>query len=535
MPYTPTTFVNNQAPAITASQLNKLGTQHAEAVGDVEDQITSGTGAIGTAIKDTTTVKNAAGIYSADYVQVGDTNDTSELQAMIADIAAGRARGGLAPRIYTASNLVLPEYSGLVGWGAGMTRFPTDPANQYRYGAVVIKRPAGNTDPVVTIAGGGAILEGVTLDGNGSAGPILVTKGFESQINNVRMINNQDIGFDVQRANNTRWSNIYVDDCGSSTQPAVRIWSPPLGTGYSNESNTVDIVGLTIERSHNDVSLEVAYGTTSSYWAEWVRITNLHVESSYLDHANTVLPQIAIGNTRGVTLIDPFIYGGPALLLRQNQQVFRSYGNGGLKILGGTFNGSDANNTTATPTLIELQNGDEFSAIGTRFMRYSVRAVAALSTYGTHVNLDSSCSFYGPGTTQFTDQRTSKAAIPLRSDVTVGGHLNSGRTNTPAISVSSGIGTPTLLPATGDMAGKVTFTTTASPPAAGLLFTITFDKPYTREPAVPQPGAGTAATANLGLYYSASTTELKVYAANAPAANTNYQISYGPIAGLEVA
>jgi hypothetical protein len=81
----------------------------------------------------------------------------------------------------------------------------------------------------------------------------------------------------------------------------------------------------------------------------------------------------------------------------------------------------------------------------------------------------------------------------------------------------------------------VSFGTSATPPGAGLLATITFDKPYTRQPAVVAGSCSTGASA-LNLYAAASTTDVKIYARNAPAASQalgTYQISYH-VGGLDV-
>ena len=91
-----------------------------------------------------------------------------------------------------------------------------------------------------------------------------------------------------------------------------------------------------------------------------------------------------------------------------------------------------------------------------------------------------------------------------------------------------GVLSPTTLPSSNAVAGKVFFGTTDNPPAGGVLATVTFAKPFPSQPIV-QLTAATAATVDLGLLVSETTTGFQIRARNALPVNqpaTTYQVNY---------
>ncbi|MEA9986305.1 glycosyl hydrolase family 28-related protein [Subtercola sp. RTI3] len=474
-----------------------------------------------------------------DYGALGDgvANDGTAIAAAVSAAGASTAGGvvGFPPGTYLAEGLTVPAYVILRSLGGGFTRFGPDLYGG-RKASVRIFRPTNtSTAAMVTLAGAGSGIEGIVLEGNGAPGTILEAQGFESTLNAVRCISGTGIGLDIQKANNTRWHDVFVDSCGSSTLPAVKIWSK-TGAGGANETNTLDIDGLTIERSKN-VALEIAVGTDAAQaWAEWVRIFRLHVESSGMDSPN-VDPLINIGNVRSVTFVDPFIYGGPGPLIRHNQQVTRTYGNGGIRLIGGTLNGSDTtitpNPPLPTPTLVDLVAGNDFAALGTRFMRQTAQAVSVASAYGPGVWVDASSSI-APGGTVITDGRSAKTIYSIRGnsavdgelatggDVNFAAHLRSTQAFTGIVVTNTtggglGAGAPAATSNANDTAGRIFFGS-GTGTAAGQLVSVTFATPYTNEPVVVLT-AGTAAAQQLGLYVSATTTGFVIRSTAAPAAS----------------
>lgn len=469
-------------------------------------------------------ITNQRGIGGADYISVGTTNNTSEIQELINAARDKRHIAALEPGVYTASGLVIPEQTMLQGWGAGSARFGV---TDYRYGSVYLRRVAGSTEPIVTVAGAAAGIENVTIDGRGTPGDGLVMQGFESRLDSVRIIGVQGTALDVQRANNTRWYDIFVDNSGTATKPAVRIWSKP-GTGHANETNTLDIYGLTIERTAN-VGLNIAYDATdqTGQWAEFIRITNLHMESSS-DSGGTqnVDAFIQVGNVRMLSLVQPFVYGGPGYLMDYRQTVFKgsTAGDGGVQLVGGMFFGASPTGPGGpSSSLVRLVTGDDFKATGTRFWRYTGAAVATESTFGPRMDI-SSASFEGQDR---ADNRATASAITTRGNAVLTGQLRASG-NRPTVAGVGGVLSPTTLPSSNAVAGKVFFGTTDNPPAAGVVATVTFAKPFPSPPIV-QLTAATAATVDLGLLVSETAAGFQIRARNALPVNqpaTTYQVNY---------
>ena len=468
---------------------------------------------------------NQRGIGGKDYISVGNTNHTSEIQALINSAADKRQIAALEPGVYTASNLVIPEQTSLQGWGAGSARFGV---TDYRYGAVYIRRPNGNTDPIITVVGAASGVENLTLDGRGQTGDGLVMQGFESRLDSIRLIGFSGTALDVQRANNTRWYDLFIDNSGTMAKPAVRIWSKE-GVGHANETNTLDIYGLTIERTAN-VGLNIAYDplNQSGQWAEFVRITNLHMESSSDSGGSQNTDAfIQVGNVRMLSLLQPFVYGGPGNLLEHRQTVYKgpTAGDGGIHLMGGMFFGASPSGPGGpSNTLIRLYTGDDFRATGTRFWRYAGAALSVNPTYGSRVVLDESSSFQG---NPMYDNRANATDNFVRGNTVIQGQLKSSGYR-PTVSGVSGVLNPTTLPTSTGLSGRIFFGTSDTPPSPGVVATVTFAKTFSSEPTV-QLSAATPAAAQMGLHVSSTTTGFQIRAANplpANQASTAYQINY---------
>jgi hypothetical protein len=456
---------------------------------------------------------------------------TNAIKAAIA-VAAAQGGGvvGFPPGDFSCNHIDVPFYVTLRGLGGTTARFGGIVGTDRRASTRLIQK-AGATDYLVYLQGAGSGVENMLLDGNATSAIVLINAGFETVLNSVRIMNSTGMGFEVQKANNTRWRDIYIDNCGSSTLPAMRMWSK-TGAGSANDTNTVDIYGLTIERSAN-VALEVAMGTTGQYWVEWLRIVNLHIEAP-ADNGGlaNVDELVQIGNVRTVELVTPFIYGGPGPLIGHKQQITRPVGNGGIRLIGGTLLGSD---TTAgyapTPTLVSLISGDDISFQGTRLLRYTTAGITVAAAYGLSVYADAATIFSGA---KFLDSRTNPSTYSTVGNIALTNHFigSSSTFASVANGAALGSGAPTPQINGNDVGGRV-FLGTGTTPTGGILATVTFAKPFGTEPNVLLT-AGTSATAGLDLYVAATTTGFTIRANNAPAASlggTALQVKYA-VTGL---
>ena len=450
---------------------------------------------------------NQRGIGGVDYLSVSNTNYTSEIQALLNAARDENQIAGIPPGVYTISGLVIPERVTMQGWGGGMTRFGQ---TNFRYGSVYFRRMPGTTESMITVAGPGAGVENVLLDGRSMPGVALTMQGFESTLRTVRLLNVADTGLEVERTNNGRWYDVYVDNCGNETKPAVRIWSKP-GVGHANETNTVDVYNLTIERSKN-VGLNIAYDkdNQTGQWAEFVRITNLHMEAATdAGGVQNADPLIQIGNVRQVSFIDAFIYGGPGYLVEHNQTVTKEagQGSGGIRFIGSTLLGADPNKPEGpSNSLVHLVRGNDFTITGgSGLHRYTGSAVHIEGTYGPNVHLGSSVSLAKDG---IVDYRSDKTKLIQQGNTVFMGQIR-GSGDRPTTTTHGGINAASTLPSSNGVVGKVFFGTTDNPPAAGNpIVTVNFTKPFETEPIITLQGIGAAA--KLGLYPAASTTGFQI-------------------------
>lgn len=452
-------------------------------------------------------------------------NDTTAFQQTIAKAAV---KGGdvLVPcGTYIAEGLVLPNFVRLIGQG-GHSRFSTGTLPGGGRAASRIIRPgafSGNTstETMVTLQGAASGIIGLSLEGKGAPGTILVAQGFETELHSVRIISGGGIGFDIQKANNVKWGWIYVDNCGGGTAetPAVKIWSKE-GTGSANETNTLEIVSLRIERS-NGTALSVADGTTGEYWVEWLKILFLHIENprNEFETYATALPQVFFGNVRSVEILMFMLYGGTGELIRHNQRFNRSLegrvtGNGEIRIGYGWFLGYDTTPTQTpggqasdpalpgTTVAIQLIAGTGFYVDRAVVRRIGTQVVSAQTAYGTYsINVTSSSVRVQPPPTVTPITAAGVSSATILTGTAVGNAVSD------------------------DKVGRVFWSTGASP-VAGEQVRVNLYHPDSVERIVLATPKNDA-TAKAGIYtsFDSSKQYFSIRAAT-PAANSSYQADY---------
>ncbi|WP_032384714.1 glycosyl hydrolase family 28-related protein [Rhodococcoides fascians] len=470
----------------------------------------------------------------------GTTDDSAAITAAIT-AATQNGRAVFFPAgDYRGENIVVPNYVHLIGATAAMTRFGTalTPGTGTRRGAVRLYRlSTSSTNPLVTLQGAGSGLINIWLENTGAPGTALVQQGFETTLENVRCFNGTGIGIDVQKGNNNRWRNVYVDNFGSATLPAVKIWSK-TGVGGANETNSFDVYGLTIERQAN-VALEIGIGSDSTEnYAEFIRIVNLHIEApADAGGVQNVDPLIRFGNVRGVTLIDPYIYGGSGPLFSHEYQATRGNPLGSIKFVGGYLLGrkSDIGGTPAV--LGRLISGNAIAFLGTTFDMCTTAAVTIDVAYGNDVFFDDACVFTSRVPAAMVDNRTgvsyyrNRGFLTVEQDLTILRHLIAGGGALTGSAVSSGTGTPSLqnLSACNDRRGKVLFGSGATPTAGQAVAILTFAKPFATAPIV-QVNPSNGAAAALGQFFaSTTTTTMTIFCSGTMAASQaggTYQATY---------
>ncbi len=446
------------------------------------------------------TRKNATGLFGGDYIDVGETNHTSMIQEMLNDAGSGFYRAGLAPGRYTALGLMLPPMVVLDGWaggGGGGTRFGSP--EQYRYGAVEIKRPKGSTGTIITAAGAGSAIINLTVNGGGSDDPTavhdpaVVLYGFEAFLDGFRVIDANGTGLDFQKANNGRHGHIYIDNCGRDLLAAFHVWSK-AGVGSANESNNWEIMSLRVERLRG-VGIDLGFGTTAEDWFEWGRIHYVHGENPRNDSENftTAYPFWLIGNGRGLLVDGQYVYHGNGPHVRHQQQFYRSYGNGGIRFRDVEFNAQDPA-IAPTTKYIDLVSGSDFIAEG-RFLRPGAGAqiLTAAAAYGKFEVTDTGRSSIQP-------------------------HLY------PTVNVPGATGVA-LLPKSNDSWGRVFYKASSAPTAGAIAEVVFYHNQGDRRVRIDPKNAATAAM-GLSASVSADGSRITVRAANAPAASADIQFEY---------
>lgn len=454
-------------------------------------------------------------VQQFDVVPDASVNQKLKVQSALDAAGAAGATVEFPPGIYFANELVVPEFVTIQGVGGSTARHE---GSEGRMASVIFRQIAGSSSTVMELAGAASAVENIMIDGNGAAGTLLKRSGFETRMREVRLYNGTGIGLLDSQVNNGLAHDVSVDNCGSSTLPAVRLTSTDPET-----SNTVNLDWLQIERSAN-TALEIAMGSTTEQYAEFLRIIGLHIEAPTDGTPNTAA-LVRIGNVRNVDLIAPFIYGGPGALLSHEYDPLSTRGNvdGGVRVLGGTLLGRK-DDPNIPDYLVELVTGEFFAFIGTEFDSCGIAALRVGSDYGAQVVIDPACVFTSRVPSAIADNRTTYTPARHRGDqtftrdITVNRHLLTGEGKGRAFTTTSGIDAPGNTSQARDRLGHVTFGTTASPPAAGELMRMTFSSAYAEAPQAII-GARNAATQALGLYAKCSTTQMIVYSASAPAAS----------------
>ncbi|NMR28125.1 glycosyl hydrolase family 28-related protein [Crystallibacter degradans] len=237
----------------------------------------------------------------------GTTDDTAAINAAQADAAAVKGSVGFPPGTYLADQLVISNGDARwVGLGGSILRFG---AGSVADAGVRIKHVSGSTKTLLDIQSTGATLENIYLDGNSApeAG-LKISNGFEVRLDKVRIAYVAGIGLDLRGSCNTSYNDVFVDNCGTVDLPAVRAMPASPRT-----INTLDFYGLTIERQPGmALDLGPDVDATTNNYPEFIRITNLHIETAKDSggSANTV-PLMRVRNFRSLTLVNPFIFGGP--------------------------------------------------------------------------------------------------------------------------------------------------------------------------------------------------------------------------------
>jgi hypothetical protein len=330
--------------------------------------------------------------YAAEFGAVGNgrQDDTAAIQAGIDWAVANRSVLLFDPGWYAIDSLDLAGQAALRSVAAGGSRFASGGT---QLTTAFVPKPGRTTDdPMLVISGTGARLEGIGVHGVLSGTPddqfddpanwistpgIVVRGGVEVVLRDVRVFRVANVGIKISELNNARWSDVFVDNCGTKDIPAMRIESLTC-------SNFLVFEGLTIERSAN-VALDLATGDDPVRdWISNVVFIGLHVESNQ-DSANgghqlNTSPLIDIGNVRAVTFIAPQILGNPSPVLRYNQRISVKPNvpgvpggdardqQGGVHVLGGWIKqhgGGAAEHRVASVQV--AGNGRGFAAFGVKF------------------------------------------------------------------------------------------------------------------------------------------------------------------------
>lgn len=456
----------------------------------------------------------------------GVTDCSAAFQTLIDSAAASMRPVEITPGTYYmgVANIGLPAGSRIRGLSSGLNRFGAN--------GVVLKWSSATAGACLTVNGDNTWVENIDIDANGAvATGISVLSGFESRFDTVRVIRSAARGMWIRAISNSSYQNVYVDNCGSSTLAAVEISS------VSKSLNTLDMIGFHIERQPG-VALQIGptgLTGTSDIVPEFLRIINLHIEA-VTDNGGVpnTQPLVLITLSRGVSLIAPYLFGGPGPLLKHAALTSHTANPvlGGLRIIAGDFLGNDSPNLPTN--FIQLTAGNEFVVSATRFDNCSGAAIDVASGYGDKVFIAPETIFTSRvGGGGRSDARTVfDAASITRNPMRVQGHLSLNATAKTAPSVSTALagstGAPTLVSGSSDMAGAVKFGTGTSTTAGQILFHINFGTAWSTAPSVVVT-ANDNDTRLLGLYVARTTTGFDVYAGGtivASRAPTYHELNY---------
>jgi hypothetical protein len=421
----------------------------------------------------------------------GLTDDTEAFAAAIAAAAEVRGRVLVPAGTYLIDSVTVPLLVKIVGLGADVSRYGagTD-------GGVDLRHLASSTRPMIVVDGNGVTLENLTLQGNGSPAPLLeVVNGFESRFHRVHLATVAGTALLVHRVNNNLWTDVFVNNCGRDDEAAVVVKSP---TAPGTNTNTFTCVNLHIEGSAN-VALDLAWGPTSDYFVEFVRLLAPHIET--LQRTAGADATVRIGNVRQVELVAPTLYGGPGPLIEHGEQRRRGVPlDGGVRLIGGALLGADPERVAASETLVRLTEGDDFWMVGTRLGRFTGSGVSLGAGYGSRFGVDPSTRIDAAGAAVAIDDRRAVAARPewaAPGDVVVGRRLrgsDAGASLTASVQGRNGVGAPTATVTGSDLRGTLVFGSGTSPREGGQV-RVRFATAYAAPPVVVlTPATARAAT-----------------------------------------
>jgi hypothetical protein len=490
----------------------------------------------------------------------GKTDDTDAIQRAIDTAYAAHGAVVMAPGRYAVRALTIRAQVRVIGIGAAASQFPIRPGDPgRRYDGVEIVPFDVREEPLVTLSGTGATLEHVTVDGfrlgvndvaTGSIRTgVAVVGGFESRLESVRVQRFVGPGIEIRRLNNARWSEVFVDRCGTATVAAVVVDSGDDGA----PTNFVVFDQFTIQHSAN-TALAIAWGSDPvRHWASNLTFIGLHLESTDDDgraRFNSAA-LLQIGNARQVTFVAAFVLGLASPLVEFDYRLTgprqRSDGTvittdpggneGGVQFLGGEISQRGTPDGFATPqsTLVRLTHGREFVAVATKFDQLRVPAVTVESTFGAAAVLDASCTVRSIGTPSpaVVDRRTRFAqavtAVTTAQMAAFGEQVRFDRqiiayqdratpdttaTGSPKTTTVTGSSTAWAYATNGtDIAGHVSFGAATVRNPGTLLATVTFKRAYTGAPVVTvTPSNARAAAIGLWVDIDRSGRFFRVYA-----------------------
>ncbi len=209
---------------------------------------------------------------------------------------------------------------------------------------------------------------------------------------------------------------------GNSTAPSVQIAC--VLASPDQYVNCFSLEELNIEYSQG-VSLEIgATVLASGNYPEFLRIHKLHIESptGYGGGIPNLWPLVRCVNFRSITLVDPFLYGGPGPAISHEHSHGSASYYGGLVVLGGTLLGRKPAHGYEPPNLVQLITGNQFVMTGTRVDNYTAEAVKIGSGYSVQAFVrDILRGSTDAASTIVTDNRSSRTPAYQAGDLKVAG------------------------------------------------------------------------------------------------------------------
>lgn len=455
---------------------------------------------------------------------VGESNATSYLQEKINDASRSNDVVRIRPGTYVCEGLQIPAKTSLEGWAGDGARFGATRPGDDTFGGVQLRRPQSSkgAQPIVNLAGAGAAIRGLTIDGRGMPGVGLRTEAFEGNIRAVRVIAVSDVGLEIARANNGVMRDIWVDNCGTDSSPAVRVRSVS-GAGSASHTNNQDVYNMHIERSP-ETALSIGGTGEDGAQVQWLRFYGLHIESpeDSVDDPGNRLPLVRIFNVQGIDFIAPMIFGGPGYLIEHDQVNLVKPDAGGVRIMGGALVGQGERN--ASRGLVHLLAGDSFWLNGTSLSRYTEAAIQIADSYGPGAWV--SPSTWDEGTEPLRDDRRRRKPFTIQGDQIVRGHV--GSDGPPVTAEALGPSATRASVAGDDVKGVLEIQVSATPVADALAM-VQFSRHYTSGPVVTMtPLSAAAAVAQA--YVTASPEGFTVSCAQPPGASATLRFAYQVLA-----